>query len=281
MTTQIGTAPEVPTLTKGRTARTIALRPQIQGVWWKMDEGSGTTITDELNGQILTVAGATTNLWDNANAATLNADTAFVGTNNSFLDNLLRLSTLDGTLLVGLSVKGGTPSATGVAWGVGDNSDTVGGGFAGLILNPAGAPHTLSYTRVGGPNNQTWPANLSASIKDIKQHFYHWAIHRIGGMVYADGYVDGFHSRSCRCRAIEGLEPPLSTTNRGIRIGARPNGGSGGSAGYLGAQITLPQVANFHALRIKGDQRHLIPGWVHDIARSMPYGRIPEVLSNG
>jgi hypothetical protein len=233
---------------------------------------------DAVNGLVAEAVGTTAQLWDNAGYATLAADTAIRIRNNAVIDELMRLDTLNGSLIVGIEVVGSGPSGASQTWGYGDNGQTAIGGFTGA-LNASNFP-SVWYCPVGGPTNQTLANNLASMLKDKKRKFWHWAIHRFNNRIYVDGYEAGFHSRSSRIPLLDGFAP-TAASDRGLRIGARPSGASGGSAQYMGAVFTLPQIANWHAIRISGDYRHLIPAWIANICATMPYGAIPEVLNHG
>lgn len=263
----------------GGAPATIALSRDLNAVWWPLNEGAGTTVQDRVHGLQAEVIGTTANAWSNADVLTLAADTAVRLQNAAQVFDIMRLDTLTGSLIVGIEVGGGIPASSPVAyaWGYGDAS--VSSGAIGGIVN-ASQLALFGYRAVSG--SLTTLSGLMGNIKTLGRHMFHWVIHRnlFEGRLYIEGYIDGWQSRGSRVAALEGAESPVGDNSRGLRIGARPTGPSG-TTNYLGANGAAPQIANFHAIRLEGDYRHRIPGWIDNICATIPYGAVPEVLNHG
>jgi len=260
-------------------ATAISLPSTVAGaLWFPLSETTGTTATDSVAGLAATVAGTTTNLHDTDKQFTLNSDTALVLRNSAALDAIMRLDTLDGSLLVGMELEGGAPSATAQLWSYGDNGSNTIGGYSGVLLTSGFV--TTWYGVIGGSINVAPPFNLQSNLISRNKRFHIWCINKISGAhgIHVHGFEGAWHSRSVRYRSLE-AGPVGAATAQGLRIGARGTGAGGGSTGYVGAQITQPKVSNFFAIRLNGDQRHNIPVYVADIAATMPYGVVPRILS--
>lgn len=262
-------------------ADSISLPAHMDAAWWKLNEGTGATVIDQVSGLSCDIVNTTTNLWDNPGWATLNVDTNIRIRNNSTVDELMRLDTLSGSLIVGLDISPAVPAAANAhLWGYGDNGNNTVGGYSGFVNTTAAGATQMAFCPVGGSTFGSMPQNLTSLLKVKNRKLYHWVIHRIGGRLWVDGYENGWHSRSCQSLLLE-AGPPTVATAQGLRIGSRPNGVGGGAANYAGGAtaITLPKIRNFHVLRITGDYRPKIPGWLNNIAATMPYGLIPEVFN--
>lgn len=271
--------PSGPVLPKPTPRAGIALPPYARAMWWPLDEGTGGVVQDSVHGMSAELIGATANAWDTPGVLTLAADTAVRLQNAAPVLDIMRLDNLTGTLIVGIEVGGGIPASSPVAyaWGYGDAS--VSSGAIGGIVN-ASQLALFGYRAVSG--SLTTLSGLMGNIKTLGRHMFHWVIHRnlFEGRLYIEGYIDGWQSRGSRVAALEGAESPVGDNSRGLRIGARPTGLSG-TTNYLGANGAAPQIANFHAIRLEGDYRHRIPGWINNICATIPYGAVPEVLNHG
>lgn len=268
-------------LTLSAAAASISLPSVVEGaLWFPMAETTGTTATDRVAGLAATVAGTTTNLHDTDGQLTLNSDTALVLRNSSALDAIMRLDTLNGSLLVGLELEGGAPAATAQVWSYGDNGSNTVGGYSGVLLTSGFV--TTWYGVIGGSINVAPPFNLQSGLISRNKRMHIWCINKISGAhgIHVHGFDGAWHSRSTRYRSLE-AGPVGAATAQGLRIGARGTGAGGGSTGYLGAQITQPKLSNFFAIRLAGDQRHNIPAYIADIAATMPYGAVPRILAGG
>ena len=260
----------------------ISLPPHIQALWFPMNEGAGTKITDRVRGAEATVSGATTNLWATRYCASFAADTAFVLRNDPLLDALMRLDTLQGSLIIGFELESAILVGSQAVMGFGDTGDAVNGAYAIYAANSGGETIcSIAYAAKGGATFATLPnGNMHGNLIVKRRQFFHIVINAYNGWLWFDGYEAGWISRSNRARVLEGSALPVGQTSRGLRIGGRPSGGAGASANFIGtAQTALPKIANFHVIRITGDYRHMIPTWIEQINATMPYGAIPGVFN--
>lgn len=257
----------------------ISLASGVSGVWFPMDEGAGTTITDRINGIVATVAGTTTNLWSVAGMATFDANTYFKKANDSILDGIYTLSTLSGSLIFGMEIStaaNATANCDMASYG-NTGSNTVGGLAPGLSTGTR-SPKLL-YCAVGGSTDQT-AKTPSLYMLNKKKRFFVFAFHTLDGFVIFDCYESGYLMRSSRILPMEAAGAlPVASPTIGLRIGCRATG-VGGNAGYIGAAFTTPSMANYFALRIDGDRRGDIPGIIKDISNTMPYGVTPRIFQN-
>lgn len=238
-------------------------------IFYKLDEGTGTTVSDSLgNGPVATIGGTLTNIWANAGALTVNGASGIVGDNfikiqNAHIDAMCDLSTLNGNSLVMMfwfnqpvPVSAGgpmliaysealeNPNVTGF-WAVGAYNDftpqfVVKGGTA-LISRAAGSIEALTANE-----NNVWYA-------------YCVQIDIFGGKCSVSGTMNGKPQRGMRMFDLELSLPSADDEARGLVLLAAAN-----AAGYVAQVWGQTQVKRVFIGRTNGEQRHKIPLWAND-----------------
>lgn len=241
-------------------------------VFYGLDEGSGTTVSDSLgNGPSGTVAGTTTNIWANADCLTISNSAGSGGDNhinlqNAHIDQMCDLSTLDGNSLVMMFWFNQPQAVTGApflmtygqiiktsnpygSWGISsDNSFTpyfekIGG--SGYIARGAGVIEALAAGTITETNN-TW-------------HAYTVQIDVFDGKMMVSGCMDGRPQRGARIFTLEDSGfPTVDGQSAGIRLLAACTTNVSTVGGQLWGQTKVKQ---FFLGRTSGEKRHMIPKW--------------------
>jgi hypothetical protein len=241
-------------------------------LFYKLDEGIGSTVSDSLgNGPAGTIGGTLDNIWANAGGLTVDNPThvtTAVGDNyiklqNAYIDEMCDLSTLEGNSLVMMfwfrqataTISGGpmliaysealeNPNVTGF-WAIGCNNDFtpqfVKKGGTALFSRSVGCIEALTASE-----NDTW---FAVSIQ----------IDIFDGKCCVSGCLNGHPQRGMRMFDLELALPSADDESRGITLLAAAN-----AASYVANVWGGTQVKRMFIGRTNGEQRHNIPKWAWD-----------------
>lgn len=233
--------------------------------FYKLDEGTGTTVSDALgNAPDATVIGTTTNLWANADCLTVSNAQGAAGDNaikvvDPYFDAMLRLDDLDGSsILLMYWMKQPEPPSSGTRFimSYGDLSNNTDGGY-GLqdqILVP-------NYSLRGGLTWQNTGLTITEPVDASNNNVWTmmgFQIDLFGGKLVCNGYMDGEPNRGARLFALEATLPRADSLGAGLRLLARGKA-TGTTDNYVWGQT---QYKRFFLGRVNGDQRHLVPVWM-------------------
>lgn len=238
-------------------------------VFYKLDEGAGTTVSDSLgNGPVGTVGGTLTNIWANAGCITVSNAQGAAGDNyiklqNAHIDAMCDLSTLNGNSLVMMfwfrqpvPVSSGgpmliaysdaleNPQVTGF-WAVGAYND-----FAPQFVKKGG---TSLFNRSFG--------TIEALTANENNTWYSFCIQIdiFDGKCSVSGTMNGKPQRGMRMFDLETALPSADDEGRGLTLLAAAN-----AASYVAQVWGQTQVKRVFIGRTNGEQRHNIPKWAND-----------------
>lgn len=247
-------------------------------IWWALNHASGVTAESRIGGVAGDISGTTASVWSNAGAITLAGDNAIRAVGSS-VDSVMRLDTLEGSIIASIDVYlPAMPTNPVTLWSFGNTHSGSDGAYRLEVSNSSGNM-SVAFREAGGDTNRVGPyATITAVSNSAGGDFPYteWVtitivVHNIGGMVYVDGYANGYHVRSQRLWQMEAA--PIGANTLGLSVGARPIGESTETQ-YCESGTRL---RNFLVARISGDYRHRIPAWVRDISENS-LTRVPYIF---
>lgn len=244
-------------------------------VFYTLDDGIGTVVQDALgNGPDGVITGTTTGVWANADCFTINEASGGVGDNairlqGGYIDDLLRLDNLNGTIVAMWQLNQPQPPSSGAQCilSYGDINSNVDGGYA-IYADTLG----LIYSVRGGA---TWVARggncaQALSAAQNNQWFsYGVQIDVIDGQCVIAAYINGYPYWGARAFDLEGYLPRIASSGCGARLLAAAYGINGASQFLLGQT----RVKRFLIGRVVNDARHDIPKWAkqyHEVSSGIP-----------
>lgn len=249
-------------------------------IFYQLNEGSGTTVSDALGkGPTGTVTGTTTGIWANADCLTVNNAQGASGNNaiklqNAYIDELCNLSTLANQSLVvmfwfnqPMLVTSGTPfvftygkllkgSPSSGAFGIAGDND-----FSINYTTPNGA----TLINRGATMMSELGSSLDPGWNDVPENKW-YAISMqfdvFDGKCFVHSCVNGRPQRGVRMFEFETAGFPRDDsigTKVGIQLlAASDNNGAG--IGNLWGQTRVKRV---FVGRTSGEARNMIPKWAH------------------
>ena len=235
-------------------------------IWINFDETSGTTVTDIVNDDDYTVAGTSTNLWDDPGRMNLSGDNSIKIQGRDSLFDLSTFPASGGTIILNTKVfVSGTDNDEALMCfsNIGSNTNP---GFISKIVSKNGV--TITYSDGGSETFTTLPFNITSGIDadglglvgalmDITQ-----VISTFDSRVWFDGIYNDFPSRSCENFDWEDNGGPHVSDGRGFVIFGQSDAGTNVSKELNSVTLGTCYAQRFTALRIESDQRSKIPGLI-------------------
>lgn len=128
---------------------------RVQAVYYKLNEGSGTNLTENgADGPSITVGGTTTGIWANANCLTHDAAGNTIQVlNNPYIDGLVSMAS-EGSILIGADIWYTVwPTATETMWSI-HRPDASTGGVRLPLLSGAAGRFGVYYKSNGGVESE-------------------------------------------------------------------------------------------------------------------------------
>jgi hypothetical protein len=243
-------------------------------MFYKLDEGSGSTVSDALgHGPVGTIAGTLTNVWANAGGLTISNAQGSSGDNaiklqSAYIDAMCDLSTLeDNSLVMMFWFKQPIPVSSGVpfllTYGQILKAANPDGGW-GIAADNA---FTFYWEKLGGTGylsrgNGCIEPLATGSITETNNvwHAYCVQIDRFDGKCNVSGCMGGRPQRGARLFNLEADGyPKQDTSAAGLRLLAAATGVSSSGGGVWGQT----QIKRIFIGRTNGEQRNNIPKWAN------------------
>jgi len=239
-------------------------------VFYGLDEGSGTTVSDSLgNGPVGTIAGTQTNVWANSGSLTISNAAGSGGDNsiklqNAYIDELCDLSTLDDQSLVMMFWFNQPQAVTGAPFlmSYGQLTKTANPyGAWGIAADNAFTPY---FEKIGGSAYVSRSVGMieplaagTATETNGQWHAYSVQLDVFDGKVIASGCMGGRPQRGARLFTLEenGM-PTVDGQGAGIRLLAACTANVNTIGGQMWGQTKIKQ---FFLGRTVGEQRNNIP----------------------
>jgi len=226
---------------------------------YKLYEGTGTTISDHEGVHLdLTVAGTTTNIWDNAGWLTAAGNNYAVSRGNATLDELFTLDSGAHGILVALDYySGAAPGGSEYLMAYGASFNTAGsGGLA--ITHLATDKINIRYLEMGGTTvtAQAQTGTLGTGKKHIAMYV---DVVNFTMSLYINGSLDA-------SKAIPSTDILTANSSFGFCLLARDNGaGTPAGADFIGQSARDARLANVFIKRFDSDPSSIISTLVRDL----------------
>lgn len=235
-------------------------------VFYPLDEGTGTTVSDALgNGPAGSIAGTLTNIWSNSGAFTISNGAGAAGDNairlqSSYIDNLMRLDNLNGSIVVMFWLKQPQPPSSGAqcSFSYGDINSNTDGGYA-FYADSCGAIYSI---RGGATWQARGPANAAPLTATYNNRWFAYCIQLdvIDGVVVTSAYINGYPYWGARLFNLESALPRVASSGCGARFLAAAYGQNGSGQQMWGQT----QVKRLLIGRTNGDLREDVPKWAKE-----------------